>query len=355
MIVTKASFSPYRLRLRRNWISHSGVLRERRGWLISLQTDQAAGVGDCAPLPSAGTETEAQAQAWIERHGDHFCGREPAALLHRLDHHPDIPPPAVRCGIETALIDLLARAQGMNPARWLNPAAAEEVKVNANLGALNETILDRFDEATGFSVVKLKLGIGPIEHELRLLRGVAEHLPDGVSLRLDANRAWSREEATAWMCAIASLPIESIEEPLAEPDVEVLRQLQERTRIPLALDESLKGMNMDALLRDPPVKRLVLKPMVLGGLKPALELARRAYGANMQVIVTSTLDSAVGVWAAANLAAALGEPGAEQSHGLATSRWLAEDVAPAPEIVNGAITFRTVVSPKPRQAETGNR
>ncbi|MDH5485686.1 MAG: o-succinylbenzoate synthase, partial [Gammaproteobacteria bacterium] len=63
----------------------------------------------------------------------------------------------------------------------------------------------------------------------------------------------------------------------------------------------------------------------------------QARKAGMGVVVTSTIDSAVGVWAATHLAAALGKKCEPVAHGLATSHWLASDVAEPPAIREGLI------------------
>lgn len=338
MIIQRADFSPYRLPLQRSWVSHRGTMDERRGWLITLQTSTHNGNGDCAPLPLAGTETYAQAQVWLNKYLDQFIGQTAATLIGLLDSYPDIPP-AVRCGIETALIDLLAKQQATTIAQWLNPQATPQVQVNTNLGTLDKTVFDRLSESQGYSVIKLKLGVLPLKQEIELLQRLPDRIPAGVSLRLDANQAWTMDDATLMLQQINALPVESVEEPLSNPDIGTLRRLQQHTAIPLVLDESLNVLDINRVLQQPPVKRLTLKPMVLGGLKPSLKLAQEAYDAGMEVVVTTTVDSATGVWAAAHLAAALGERGKRIAHGLATSSWLAEDVAQAPEIINEVITL----------------
>jgi o-succinylbenzoate synthase len=338
MIIQHADFSPYCLPLQRHWVSHQGALDERRGWLITLQTSTHSGSGDCAPLPLAGTETHGQAQAWLNKYHDHFIGQDVETMLGLLDSYPDMPS-AVRCGTETALIDLLVKQQATTIAQWLNPQATAQIQVNANLGTLDKTLFDRLSESQGYSVIKLKLGVFPLKQEIEQLQRLAERIPAGVSLRLDANRAWNMDDARVLLQQIDTLPVESIEEPLSEPDLGTLYRLQQHTPIPLALDESLNVLDINRVLQQPPVKRLTIKPMILGGLKPSLELARHAYDAGMEVVVTTTVDSAVGVWATAHLAAALGERGTQIAHGLATSNWLAEDVAQAPAIINGMITL----------------
>ena len=341
MIIQSSRFTPYRLPLRRPWVSHHDRLAWREGWLVRLRAEDLEGIGDCAPLPEAGTETLAEAESWLKRLLPALAGQEPGDLLRHLDNHVHIPP-AVRCGIETALIDLLSKGRGIGIAQWINPDALEGVRVNANLGALDDAVLERLDEADGCSVIKLKLGLAPVADEIGRLQRLSGRLPPGIRLRLDANQAWGLEEAIRMLDAVEDLPVESIEEPLASPDSVALRRLQQRTPIPLALDESLVLLGRDALLADPPVRRVVLKPMALGGAMAALEFARRCQAAGMETVITTTIDSAIGVWTAVHLAAALGKAGAGLAHGLATSRWLAEDLAAPPRIEGGVISLADV-------------
>jgi L-alanine-DL-glutamate epimerase-like enolase superfamily enzyme len=128
------------------------------------------------------------------------------------------------------------------------------------------------------------------------------------------------------------LPVESLEEPLAEPTPARLARLQASTPIPLALDESLPAFGLEAILAAPPVRRLVLKPMVQGGLLPCLSAVRKA--PELEWVVTTTVDSAAGTWAASHLAAAIGSPLAQ---GLATAEWLARDLGRPPSLRSGRL------------------
>jgi o-succinylbenzoate synthase len=249
--------------------------------------------------------------------------------------------PAARCALETALLDLLARAENMPLACYLrgkgmSGAPNSLIAVNAALGSLmqvsEQAILAACSE--GFAVLKLKVGTGTIEQELARLQRIAGLLPRGTLLRLDANRAWQAADAARFLDACADLPIEMIEEPLTDPKIDTLQCLQARCTFPLALDESLTDFDLDALCAAPPVRRLVLKPPRLGGLLPALEVARRAAAAGMQCVVTSSVDSACGVFGAAHLAATLDNG---LAHGLATSSWLAADTGTPPAVSNGQL------------------
>ncbi len=329
---------PYRLPLRRPWRTARGVLDARVGWLVRAAADGAVAFGDCAPLPAAGTETLAQAQARL-RHWCRAAADEADALLAALDT-PASPAPAADFAVETALLDLSARRQGLPLRLLLHPQALGRVPVNAMLGAAATLETAAVDHAirAGFSVLKLKVGCTAMEVELARLEAAAARLPAGATLRLDANGAWDAHGATAWMQRLVGLPIDCIEEPLAAPNDAALAALQAAAPCSLALDESLAGhAELDPARL--PVRRLVLKPAVLGGLRRTRRLAEQAHSAGREVVITSLVESAAGLWATAQLAAATGSG---LAHGLATAQWLAADLGTPPPIERGSMPLPDV-------------
>jgi len=83
----------------------------------------------------------------------------------------------------------------------------------------------------------------------------------------------------------------------------------------------------------------VIKPAALGGLLRSWDLVRRALTAGLRVIITSMGESAVGVAATAQLAAAIAALSPGEYHGLATSEWLARDLTTPPPIENGRMVL----------------
>lgn len=296
---------------------------ERRGWLLALTAeDGTTGWGDCAPLPSSGQTGEARCLAALEHL---LTAGRPAAD----------DPPEVRWAYETATLDIEARQRGLPLARLLG-ARDLAVPVNAALGALDAAAPDRARAAlaAGYAVAKIKVGVAAMDEELARLKAVADATAGRLRLRLDANRAWPEDQALRFLTAAAELPVEAVEEPIAAPTLARLACLQAALPFAVAVDESLAQLGADALFAARAVRRLVLKPARVGGLRATLALAAQARQAGMDVVVTSVVDSAVGVAAAAHVAAALATPGGT-AHGLATSAWLAEDVAEPLAIVGG--------------------
>lgn len=337
MTIASAESLPYRLPLRQQWQSSQGRLGERIGWIIVLRSDGLTGYGDCAPLPGTGTETLEEAGTWLERQLSRLRGVAPETALESLPSTAYCPP-AARCGLETALLDLCARLANRSLSHWLDPRAQGKVRANASIGALDAHTATRVDGALGqgFGVLKIKVGFGQVDAELRALKELATNLPPGVSLRLDANRAWSFPQAERFVRGLQGLHIEALEEPLAKPDLNLWECLQMLAPFPLAVDESLGLFQLEEWAGRAGAQRILIKPMVVGGLRPALSLAKTVRQLGMQSLVTTTVDSAVGVWAAVHLAAALPEE-TGAVHGLATSQWLARDVADPPKIRGGVI------------------
>ena len=307
MKLVAADWLPYSLPLKRPWQTSRGEFNQRQGRLLRLQSaDGLTGWGDCAPLPEFGI-TEDAATAFAE---------------------------------ECAHLDLIAQQAGLPLNAWLSgEPPVSNLTVNRNFGPILKCSPEALTDAAnaGFSILKLKVGIAPINDEIAALHQLAKSLPAGQHLRLDANRAWNFAEAQSFIAACAGLPIEGLEEPLAEPTPDLLQKLQSTAAFPLAIDESIHLLETH-FFRHPPVGRIVIKPARHGGLLASVELALRARASGLEVIITSSLESACGLLACAHLAAAVAP---DAVHGLATADWFAEDTGSTPAIVGGQLQLPT--------------
>jgi len=319
--IARVELHPYAIPLSRPWKCARGDTLMRRGWLVRIEdSDGAHGWGETAGLPGAGTETAELAEAALRGAMTDLAGLSPAEARGRL---PGRERPAARCGLECALLDLEARRAGVPLFRHLRPDAVGQVRVNAFVGAVDGGLGMRLVEARrkGFEVAKLKLATAPLEHELPLFFRAMESLPAGLQLRLDVNRGWTTAEAERVLPQFADLPIEGLEEPAADAAADDLARLQGLVDFSIALDESLASWPEETAL---PVRRQVLKPMVVGGPSRVLALALRPL---TESIVTASVDTAVGLWLSAHLGAVLGNG---LAHGLDTASWLSRLLGPAP-------------------------
>lgn len=334
-MIRALALRPYRLPLRQPWRTARGVVTQREGWLVVVECDGRRGYGDCAPLPEAGSEEAEAAAATLAEARAELPGQDVQAALDGLAGRW-LATPAARGAVECALLDVLAQRAHVPLFAWLNPAASSSVAANAALGALDGGLAERARAALdeGYTVLKIKVGLAAVEAEIKALTALCAAVSATVRLRLDANGAWQRDEAQRFITGVADLPVESLEEPLARYDAAALGELQGVAPFSLALDESLAVLDQHDLLATPPVRRLVLKPAVLGGILPAWQLATAARDAGVECVVTTLLDSAVGTFAACHLAAALDN---RLHHGLASGAWFTEDVGISPHFTGGRV------------------
>ena len=179
----------------------------------------------------------------------------------------------------------------------------------------------------GFEAVKLKVGRNTLDSEIRLVRQVRDLLAADIRLRLDANQAWTFEEAEEFFKRVEGVDIEYVEEPLQDPDQ--LEKLFAKTGICYALDESLKGG--DSLEKWPNVTALICKPTILGGRKAIEGLGT----SETMKVFSSSFESGVGIARIMQLAAEF-SPGTPA--GLDTLAYMQDDLLIRPPSVrNGSL------------------
>ncbi|QRK06133.1 o-succinylbenzoate synthase [Archangium violaceum] len=321
MRITEVTLEPLRLEMVNPLKTARGTYAAREGFVVRLRDEEGrVGQGEAMPLREFGTESPSDCERALksinqlplplgEGRGEGMC--HPLGLTLRT--------PAARHAVEQALLDLLAQRQGVPLCRLLSAEAREEVRVNALLGASSPEALaeeSRRAVAEGYETLKLKVAGRPLAEDVARLSAVRDAVGRDIRLRVDANGGWTESEAGPALFRLGEYHLELCEQPVAAEDHEALARLSEHAPCPLAADESLALPEVLRALLDYPrtVGILVLKPMVLGGLLPALSLAREAAKKGLEAYVTSSLDGVIARAGAAHLAAAL--PSGRYASGL---------------------------------------
>ena len=323
----------YSIPLAQTVVLKNSTIHRREGLLLKLSgSDGSEGWGESAPLPGFSRESLGESAAQLRRLAESMTGQD--LTDDRVDGYGTFVPeveqlvhaPSVRFGLELALWNLYGFSSGMGLAGSLAPSPRATVPVSGLLSGAADEVLEGAGRmrSAGYRAVKLKVGSRPVADEITLVRALDEVLGDEVSLRLDANRAWGYEEAEEF---VRSTPrFEYVEEPLAEPAR--MPDLVQHLGIPVALDESLVGMEPDGLEDHRYARAVVLKPTLLGGISRTLLMAERALRLGMTPVVSSAYESGVGTAALVALTAAIGER--PVAAGLDTYRVLAHDVLEKP-------------------------
>lgn len=226
-----------------------------------------------------------------------------------------------------------------------------EIPVNVTVPAVDpETAIEIVRDSGGCTTAKVKVaepGQSRAEAENRLA-AVREALGGDGKIRIDANAAWDVDTAIADIVALnrAAGGLEYVEQPCATvPD---LARVRRSVPVPIAADESIRRAEDPlAVVRAEAADVVVLKVQPLGGVRACLELAEQI---GIPVVVSSALETSVGLAAGIALAAAL--PELPFACGLATAHLLTRDVTDQPLLpVDGKIAVRDVaVAPKLRDA-----
>lgn len=339
MNIERVNWLPFSLPYAATFATAHGSARAREGVLLRLTTTEGLiGLGEASPVPGFGGGTLADIIDVIAGFAARLVGSNLMAadvLLAELDSAlPGVS--AAACALDTALYDLRAQAADV-PVAALLGAYVRSVPVNATIGApMAEAAAEAARRAAeaGFSCVKLKVGMADtVAAELLRIAAVRAALGLGVGLRLDANGSWDTQTAIAIIRAAEPYQLELVEQPVPAADLSGMARVRAAVATPIAADEAVAGPEQARhVIAANAADVLVVKPMLTGGLRRAREVVAMAQATNLRALVTSTIDSGVGVAAALHLAATLP---VSFAYGLATGPLLAADLLTTSLVVRG--------------------
>lgn len=274
------------------------VFTTRGIFLITLRDTQTGqeGIGEASPLSLLSVDDVPDYQVVLEKKLQEFCE---VGLLDSLslDSYPSI-----RFGIETALLNM--------------SADNEEVIFNSDFTARKKSIpinglvwmndsAKMYDEAiqkiqAGFDVIKIKVGALDFDEECRLLESIRKQFSAfKITLRVDANGAFSPNDALEKLNELKRFDLHSIEQPIASGQWDWMQKICAESPIDIALDEELIGLNVheeaNKMIKYIHPKYLILKPNLIGGLSISDEWIKWAHKHNLGWWATSALESNVGL------------------------------------------------------------
>jgi L-alanine-DL-glutamate epimerase-like enolase superfamily enzyme len=292
-----------------------GSVRERALLSVSLtDADGISGFGEAAPLPAYDGVSLERVERAIASYGKVLAGSgemNGAQILDACRAVDDLP--AALAAIDLALWDRAGRRAGKPVAALLTDDPAPQVPVNATIAALDRAgASEQAARAVreGFTCLKLKVGVGDDAGRVAAVRAAGG--PE-VALRLDANGAWTVEEAVRAIEALSPAGLELVEEPTH--GLQAVREVRERVAVRVAIDETAAEPGaLGAGVAD----AVCLKISRCGGIGALLAAATLVRASGAEVYLASTLDGPLGVAAALHAAAALASRGPMPHCGLAT-------------------------------------
>jgi len=295
----------YTLELRHTFRLARGASDTRKNLLVELRHGGATGRGEAAPIARYGQNAETARSAVeqmairLDRMGwDPTCDR--GAIIEVSD--PD--QPAATAAFEMAVWDLVGQrfdkpvweliGAASDPAESARPNAVPQTSYTIGLDD-PQTIVRKVKEAAGFASLKVKLG-GPADREaITAVRSVTD-----VPIRVDANEAWTVEQAKREIEWLSGQGVELVEQPLPGDDLDGQRRLRRSSVLPIFADESvISGESIPDLAGA--FDGINIKLMKCGGVDRALEMIELAREHTLGIMLGCMIESSLAITAASHL------------------------------------------------------
>ena len=289
-----AKFYPYTLNFKRPSGTSRGVLNTKETYFIEVFEDDKKGIGECALFRGLSFDDDDDYEAALEW----TCRNINLSiddLREELVNHPSI-----IFGVEQALLNLQHQNEFYFPSEFTE--GKDSIKINGLIWmGTSDYMKEQLEEklSKGFSCIKLKIGVD-WNAEKQILKSLREQFPkDKIELRVDANGAFSPEQAKVVLQELAELHIHSIEQPIQAGNWKAMAELCHSTPTPIALDEELIGVlnyeSKKTLIKEIKPQYIILKPALVGGFSGSDEWIQLAEQNNIGWWITSALESNIGL------------------------------------------------------------
>ncbi|KAA9357359.1 o-succinylbenzoate synthase [Larkinella humicola] len=317
----KADFLKYTLHFTFEAGTSRGTLTQKDSYFVRIRDDEepsVVGWGECAPLRGLSIDDRPDFVDQLR----HTC-----ELFNQLDlqlFHWNVPIvlqlisdrlPSIQFGFETAMHDYInggqrtvfdsefakgARTLPINGLVWMGKPEFMRRQIEEKLEA-------------GFTTIKLKIGAIDFRQECDLLDSIRSRFSaDQITLRVDANGAFSPDDVLDKLNQLAVFDIHSIEQPIRPGQPDLMAELCRQSPIPIALDEELIGhmeyVEKMRLLKKIQPHYIILKPTLLGGFIHCTQWIEIANRLGIGWWITSALESNIGLNAIAQYTAQFKNP-----------------------------------------------
>lgn len=338
----KAQVKKYTLNFKFLAGTSRGTLKTKDSWILKVSDENGnTGYGEAGPLSGLSSEFGEDIGKFMIDYLDKFRNL-PEEILDIIKSDYEIPS-SVKFAMETALIDLI---NGGGRLIFDNSFSRYESKIPINgliwmgdFEFMNNQLEEKIKE--GYNCIKFKIGAIYFEDEIKLIKSVRDRFSkDEVIIRVDANGAFSFDEALEKMKILSDLDVHSIEQPIKAGTWELMNKFIQKSSLDIALDEELIGIREQSeksdLLDTIKPDYIVLKPSLHGGIQETKEWIDLAEEREIKWWITSALESNIGLNAIAQLCGEYDNP---LHQGLGTGMLYHNNIPSPLEIKRGYISI----------------
>ncbi|WP_299520891.1 o-succinylbenzoate synthase [Winogradskyella sp.] len=292
----KASYHKYILNFKRPSGTSRGIMTTKETWFIRLERDHKIGIGECGILRGLSIDDRPDYEdklKWVCTNINMGLERLINALIEF---------PSILFGVEMAFKSLEA-SDGFSLFPSAFTKGFDAIRINGLIWMGDEAFMKaqvKEKIEAGFDCIKLKIGAIDFQTELDILKSIRKEFSvSDIELRVDANGAFSVNEALEKLKQLSDYQLHSIEQPIQPRQLEAMAELCEVTPLPIALDEELIGVFSKAdkqkVFQTIKPQYIILKPSLIGGFSGSEEWITLAENLNIKWWITSALESNVGL------------------------------------------------------------
>ncbi len=319
-----------------------GTLVQKKTWYILLHDYFIGytGIGECSIIPGLSIDDRSD---YLQKLGE-VCGEINAGVPVELLDLGEFP--SIAFALEVALADLACNTEHQNilfPSEFTKGKAGIPINGLVWMGSreyMEKQIKEKLKQ--GFDTIKLKVGALDFETELDILGNIRKQFaPADITIRLDANGAFTPENVIEKLTHFSDFSIHSIEQPIRQGQLAAMANLCRTSPIPIALDEELIGIS-DVAVKEDILKiiqpqYIILKPSLVGGFAASVEWITIAEELGIAWWITSALEGNIGLNAIAQWTFALNNP---MPQGLGTGQIYANNIDSPLTISGGKLFYR---------------
>jgi o-succinylbenzoate synthase len=312
-------------------------MTEKETWFIVLEENGKKGIGECGILRGLSADDREDYEEKLNWVCQNIHFGEKALWENLLEF------PSIQFGIEMAFLSLKSEnPYVLFPSDFTNNSKSIVINGLVWMGEaafMKEQIEEKL--AQGFTCIKLKIGAIDFEKELDLLRFIRTHFTaKQIEIRVDANGAFSLNNALYKLNQLSGFELHSIEQPIQKKHTDSMAELCKNTPFPIALDEELIGVfsleEKEVLLQKIKPQYIILKPSFVGGFRGTQEWITLAQKYNMGWWITSALESNIGLNAIAQWTFL---QNSDMPQGLGTGALYTNNIDCPLEVLNGQLWY----------------
>ncbi|WP_439151871.1 o-succinylbenzoate synthase [Winogradskyella sp.] len=292
----KASYKKYILNFKRPSGTSRGVMNTKETWFIILNDNNKTGVGECGILKGLSIDDRPDYEKTLKW----VCDNIDQGLVNLLDQLTEFP--SIQFGLETAFRSIASPNQ-FDLFSSAFTEGLDNIPINGLVwmgsdSFMREQIKEKIE--AGFDCIKMKIGAINFQTELDILKSIRKEFSvSDIELRVDANGAFSAEEALEKLKRLSEYQLHSIEQPIKPKQFNAMAKLCEMSPLPIALDEELIGVfsvqDKKEVLQTINPHYIILKPSLIGGFSGSQQWINLVEDLNIKWWITSALESNVGL------------------------------------------------------------